>query len=115
VFVTRKGAVRAGVGDYGIIPGSMGDKSYIVRGKGEPASFCSCSHGAGRTMSRAMARQQITLAEHRARTAGVECRKDKEVIDESPRAYKDIDAVMAAQADLVDVVHVLKQVLCIKG
>ena len=115
VFVTRKGAVRAGVGDMGIIPGSMGAKSYIVRGKGNVDSFCSCSHGAGRTMSRMEARRQITLAEHRARTEGVECRKDKDVIDESPRAYKDIDAVMHAQRDLVDVVHTLKQVLCVKG
>jgi tRNA-splicing ligase RtcB len=115
VLVTRKGAVRAGYGDYGIIPGSMGAKSFIVKGKGNPDSFCSCSHGAGRTMSRTEARKQITLAEHRAATEGVECRKDKDVIDESPRAYKDIDAVMAAQSDLVEVVHTLKQVMCVKG
>ena len=115
ILVTRKGAVRAGYGDYGIIPGSMGAKSFIVRGKGNPDSFCSCSHGAGRTMSRTEAKKQITLAEHRAATEGVECRKDKEVIDESPRAYKDIDAVMAAQADLVEIVHTLKQVVCVKG
>jgi len=115
VLVTRKGAVRAGVGDFGIIPGSMGARSFIVRGKGNPASFESCSHGAGRTMSRAEAKRSITLAEHREATEGVECRKDKDVIDESPRAYKDIDAVMAAQQDLVEVVHTLKQVLCVKG
>ncbi len=115
VLVTRKGAVRAGYGDLGIIPGSMGAKSFIVRGKGNPDSFCSCSHGAGRTMSRTEAKKRITLAEHREATEGVECRKDKDVIDESPRAYKDIDAVMAAQADLVEIVHTLKQVLCVKG
>ena len=115
VLVTRKGAVRAGYGDYGIIPGSMGAKSFIVKGKGDPDSFCSCSHGAGRTMSRTEAKKRITLAEHREATEGVECRKDKDVIDESPRAYKDIDAVMAAQHDLVEVVHTLKQVLCVKG
>jgi tRNA-splicing ligase RtcB len=115
VLVTRKGAVRAGLGDLGIIPGSMGAKSFIVRGKGHEESFCSCSHGAGRTMSRGDAKKQITLAEHRAATEGVECRKDKDVIDESPRAYKDIDAVMAAQMDLVEVMHTLKQVLCVKG
>lgn len=115
ILVTRKGAVRAGYGDYGIIPGSMGAKSFIVRGKGNPDSFCSCSHGAGRTMSRTEAKKQITLAEHRTATEGVECRKDKEVIDESPRAYKDIDAVMAAQSDLVEIVHTLKQVVCVKG
>jgi tRNA-splicing ligase RtcB len=115
VLVTRKGAVRAGAGDWGIIPGSMGAKSFIVRGKGDADSFCSCSHGAGRTMSRGEAKKQITLAEHRAATEGVECRKDKDVLDESPRAYKDIDAVMAAQGDLVEVVHTLKQILCVKG
>lgn len=115
VLVTRKGAVRAGVGDWGIIPGSMGARSFIVRGLGNAESLCSCSHGAGRVMSRTEARKQITLAEHRTATAGVECRKDREVIDESPRAYKDIDAVMAAQADLVEIVHTLKQVLCVKG
>jgi tRNA-splicing ligase RtcB len=115
VLVTRKGAVRAGYGDYGIIPGSMGAKSFIVKGKGQPDSFCSCSHGAGRTMSRTEAKKRITLAQHKAATEGVECRKDKDVIDESPAAYKDIDAVMAAQSDLVEVVHTLKQVLCVKG
>ena len=99
----------------GIIPGSMGARSFIVRGRGNPDSFCSCSHGAGRRMSRTEAKKRITLAEHRAATEGVECRKDKEVIDESPAAYKDIDAVMAAQQDLVEVIHTLKQVLCVKG
>ena len=115
VFVTRKGAVRAGLGDLGIIPGSMGAKSYIVRGKGNAESFHSCSHGAGRAMSRGDAARRFTLADHRAATFGVECRKDKDVIDETPGAYKDIDAVMAAQADLVDVLHTLKQVVCVKG
>jgi tRNA-splicing ligase RtcB len=115
VWVTRKGAVRAGAGDLGIIPGSMGAKSYIVRGLGNEESFCSCSHGAGRVMSRGEAKRRFTLADHRAATAGVECRKDKDVIDETPAAYKDIDAVMEAQRDLVDVVHTLKQVVCVKG
>jgi len=115
VFVTRKGAVRAGLGDLGIIPGSMGARSYIVRGKGNPESFESCSHGAGRTMSRTEAKRRFTLADHEAATAGVECRKDADVIDETPMAYKPIDAVMAAQADLVDVVHELRQVVCVKG
>lgn len=115
VWLTRKGAVRAGSGDLGIIPGSMGAKSYIVRGKGNADSFCSCSHGAGRVMSRTMARKRFSVDEHRTATAGVECRKDEGVIDETPAAYKDIDAVMAAQQDLVEVLHTLKQVLCIKG
>ncbi|MEZ4403472.1 MAG: RtcB family protein [Kofleriaceae bacterium] len=115
VLVTRKGAVRAGVGELGIIPGSMGAKSFIVRGKGNPDSFCSCSHGAGRAMSRTEAKRRFTVEDHAAATAGVECRKDAEVVDETPAAYKSIDAVMAAQADLVDVVHTLKQVLCVKG
>jgi tRNA-splicing ligase RtcB len=115
VWVTRKGAVRAGEGELGIIPGSMGAKSYIVRGKGSADSFCSCSHGAGRVMSRSAAKQAFTLADHRAATEGVECRKDSGVLDETPAAYKDIDAVMAAQADLVEVVHTLKQVVCVKG
>ena len=115
LLVTRKGAVSAQAGELGIIPGSMGAKSYIVRGKGNPDSFCSCSHGAGRTMSRSEAKQTITLKQHREATAHVECRKDAGVIDESPAAYKDIDAVMAAQADLVEVVHTLRQVLCVKG
>lgn len=115
VLVTRKGAVRARVDDLGIIPGSMGAKSFIVRGKGNPDSFCSCSHGAGRSMSRAEARRRFTMADHAAATAGVECRKDEEVIDETPAAYKDIDAVMAAQADLVSIEHTLRQVVCVKG
>ncbi len=115
VWVTRKGAVRARDGDPGIIPGSMGAKSFIVRGKGNPESFHSCSHGAGRRMSRGEAKRRFTLADHAAATAGVECRKDAEVIDETPAAYKSIEAVMAAQADLVDVVHTLRQVVCVKG
>lgn len=115
VWVTRKGAVRAGEGELGIIPGSMGAKSYIVRGKGSEESFCSCSHGAGRVMSRMKAKQSFTLKDHREATSGVECRKDKGVIDETPGAYKDIDQVMAAQQDLVEIVHTLKQVICIKG
>ena len=115
VFVTRKGAIRAGEGEYGIIPGSMGAKSFIVRGKGNPTSFCSCSHGAGRVMSRSKAKRQFSQADLEAQTEGVECRKDKAVIDEIPAAYKDIDQVMDNQSDLVDVVHTLKQVVCIKG
>jgi tRNA-splicing ligase RtcB (3'-phosphate/5'-hydroxy nucleic acid ligase) len=115
VFVTRKGAVRAGSGDLGIIPGSMGARSFIVRGKGNRESFESCSHGAGRVMSRTEARRRFTVADHRTATAGVECRKDAAVIDETPMAYKPIDAVMAAQADLVDVLHTLRQVVCVKG
>ncbi len=115
VFVTRKGAVHAGEGVLGIIPGSMGARSYIVRGKGNPESFCSCSHGAGRVMSRTKAKKRFSLEDHRKATAGVECRKDQEVIDETPGAYKDIDKVMAAQSDLVDIVHTLKQVVCVKG
>jgi len=115
VFVTRKGAVRAGLGELGIIPGSMGAASYIVRGKGQPESFESCSHGAGRAMSRTKARQVFTLADHRAATAHVECRKDEKVLDETPGAYKPIDDVMKAQRDLVEIVHTLRQVLCVKG
>lgn len=115
VLVTRKGAVRAGEGDLGIIPGSMGAKSFIVRGKGNRDSFCSCSHGAGRSMSRTEAKKRFTLADHIAATEGVECRKDEDVIDETPAAYKDIDAVMAAQSDLVEIVHTLRQVVCVKG
>ncbi|MGO9673796.1 MAG: RtcB family protein [Methylocella sp.] len=114
-FVTRKGAVRAGEGELGIIPGSMGAKSFIVRGKGDPNSFCTCSHGAGRAMSRHEARRRFTVEDHIKATEGVECRKDAEVIDETPMAYKDIDAVMAAQADLVEIVHTLRQVVCVKG
>ncbi len=115
ILVTRKGAVRARKGELGIIPGSMGTRSYIVRGLGNEDSFHSCSHGAGRTMSRAEARRRFTVADHVAATMGVECRKDEEVIDETPAAYKDIDAVMHAQRDLVEIVHTLKQVLCVKG
>ncbi|TVR46946.1 MAG: RtcB family protein [Planctomycetota bacterium] len=114
-WVTRKGAVRAGAGDLGIIPGSMGARSYIVRGKGNPESFCSCSHGAGRVMSRTAAKKRFSLEDHERATVGVECRKDIHVIDETPMAYKDIDAVMAAQQDLVEIVHTLKQVVCVKG
>ncbi len=115
VWVTRKGAVRARKGDLGIIPGSMGTGSFIVRGKGNIESLCSCSHGAGRAMSRTEARQRITLADHRAATEGIECRKDKGVIDESPAAYKDISSVIAAQTDLIEVVHHLRQVVNVKG
>ena len=115
VWLTRKGAVRAREGDFGIIPGSMGARSYIVRGKGNPDSFHSCSHGAGRAMSRTEAKKRFTMQDHAAATQGVECRKDAGVIDETPAAYKDIDAVMAAQEDLIEVVHTLKQVVCVKG
>ncbi len=115
VLVTRKGAVRARKGDLGIIPGSMGARSFIVRGKGNAQSFNSCSHGAGRVMSRTEAKKQFTLADHEKATRGVECRKDDGVLDETPGAYKDIDAVMAAQSDLVEIVHTLKQVVCVKG
>lgn len=115
VWVTRKGAVRAGEGELGIIPGSMGAKSFIVRGKGNPQSFCSCSHGAGRKMSRTAAKKAFSLEDHARMTAGIECRKDAEVIDETPGAYKSIDDVMTAQADLVDIVHTLRQVVCVKG
>jgi tRNA-splicing ligase RtcB len=115
ILVTRKGAVRARKGELGIIPGSMGARSYIVRGLGNDESFHSCSHGAGRTMSRTEARKRFTVADHREATLGVECRKDVDVIDETPAAYKDIDAVMNAQKDLVEVVHTLKQVVCVKG
>jgi tRNA-splicing ligase RtcB len=115
VYVTRKGAVSAKAGQLGIIPGSMGARSYIVRGLGQPESFDSCSHGAGRVMSRGEAKRRFTLADHRAATQGVECRQDKGVMDETPAAYKDIDAVMQAQRDLVEVVHTLKQVVCVKG
>ena len=115
ILVTRKGAVRARVGDLGIIPGSMGARSYIVRGKGQPESFCSCSHGAGRVMSRTEAKRRFTLEDHAQATLGIECRKDADVIDETPMAYKDIDAVMRAQSDLVEIVHTLRQVVCVKG
>lgn len=115
VLVTRKGAVRAMAGDLGIIPGSMGARSFIVRGRGEAESFCSCSHGAGRVMSRTQALKRFTVDDHARATAHVECRKDEGVLDETPAAYKDIDAVMAAQADLVEVVHTLRQIVCVKG
>jgi tRNA-splicing ligase RtcB len=115
VLVTRKGAVRAAEGVMGIIPGSMGAKSFIVRGRGNKESFDSCSHGAGRLMSRTEAKKTFSLADHVAATEGVECRKDQGVIDETPAAYKPIEAVMAAQADLVEIVHTLKQVVCVKG
>lgn len=115
VYVTRKGAVRAGLGELGIIPGSMGAKSFIVRGLGDPDSFCSCSHGAGRTMSRTKAKAAFTLADHEAATLGVECRKDEGVLDETPGAYKSIDAVIAAQPTQIEVVAILKQVVCVKG
>ena len=115
ILVTRKGAVRARAGDMGIIPGSMGARSYIVRGKGHPESFQSCSHGAGRAMSRTEAKRRFSLADHARMTAGVECRKDADVIDETPGAYKPIEDVMAAQADLVEIVHTLRQVVCVKG
>lgn len=115
LWVTRKGAIRAREGDLGIIPGSMGQRSYIVRGKGNKESYCSCSHGAGRAMSRSAARKRFTVADLVAQTAGVECRKDDAVLDEIPSSYKNIDEVMANQTSLVSVVHVLKQVMCIKG
>ncbi|MDD2106178.1 RtcB family protein [Pseudomonas asiatica] len=115
VLVTRKGAVSAQKGQLGIIPGSMGAKSFIVRGLGNEESFCSCSHGAGRMMSRTKAKSRFTVEDQRRATAHVECRKDKEVIDEIPMAYKDIDAVMRAQQELVEVVHTLRQVVCVKG
>lgn len=115
VWVTRKGALRARKDDLGIIPGSMGAKSFIVRGLGNHESFHSCSHGAGRIMSRTEAKKLVSLEQHQADLAGVECRKDESVLDETPRAYKDIDAVMESQRDLVEIVYTLKQVLCVKG
>jgi tRNA-splicing ligase RtcB len=115
VLVTRKGAVRARQGDLGIIPGSMGARSYITRGLGNAESFTSCSHGAGRAMSRTAAKKAFTVEDHARATAGIECRKDAEVIDETPGAYKSIDAVMHAQRDLVEVLHTLRQVVCVKG
>ena len=115
ILVTRKGAVRAGKGELGIIPGSMGARSFIVRGKGNAESFESCSHGAGRIMSRTEAKRRFSVSDQVRATEGVECRKDAEVIDEIPMAYKNIDAVMHAQRDLVEVVHTLKQVVCVKG
>ncbi len=115
VLVTRKGAVSAKEGEMGIIPGSMGARSFIVRGLGNPESFHSCSHGAGRVMSRTRAKKLVSLDEHIKATEGVECRKDASVIDETPKAYKDIDAVMAAQKDLVEIRYTLKQIVCVKG
>ncbi len=112
IYVTRKGAVSARAGQYGIIPGSMGAKSFIVRGLGNVESFCSCSHGAGRVMSRTKAKKLFSVEDQIRATAHVECRKDAEVIDEIPMAYKDIDAVMAAQSDLVEVIYTLRQVVC---
>jgi len=115
VYVTRKGAVRAREEDYGIIPGSMGAKSFIVKGKGNAESYCSCSHGAGRLMSRTKAKHHFSLDDLIQQTEGVECRKDSGLLDEIPGAYKPIDEVMANQADLVEVVATLKQVICVKG
>jgi tRNA-splicing ligase RtcB (3'-phosphate/5'-hydroxy nucleic acid ligase) len=115
IWVTRKGAVSARKGELGIIPGSMGAKSYIVRGLGNRDAFCSCSHGAGRVMSRHEAKRRYTVEDQIRATAHVECRKDADVIDEIPMAYKDIDAVMNAQRDLVEIVHTLRQVVCVKG
>ena len=115
VLLTRKGAVSARKGELGIIPGSMGAKSFIVRGLGNEESFCTCSHGAGRVMSRTEAKKRVSLAEHVEATKAVECRKDAEVVDETPAAYKNIEAVMAAQNDLVEIVYTLKQVVCVKG
>ena len=115
LWITRKGAISARQDQLGIIPGSMGDRSYIVRGKGNKESFCSCSHGAGRTMSRTEARKRFTLEDLENQTSGIECRKDDGIIDEIPGCYKNIDEVMENQADLVEIVHTLKQVLCVKG
>jgi tRNA-splicing ligase RtcB len=115
IWITRKGAVSAREDQLGIIPGSMGTRSYIVKGKGNIESFCSCSHGAGRAMSRNKAKKLFTIEDHVKATVGVECRKDIEILDETPGAYKDIDAIINAQTDLVEVVHVLKQILCVKG
>jgi tRNA-splicing ligase RtcB len=115
VWVTRKGAVNASKDKLGIIPGSMGERSFIVRGLGNPESFNSCSHGAGRVMSRTEAKKRISIEEHNLDTQGVECRKDINVIDESPKAYKNIDDVMKSQEDLIEIVYELKQILCVKG
>ena len=115
LYITRKGAIRAGLGELGIIPGSMGAKSYIVRGKGNEESFCSCAHGAGRRMSRSQAKKAFSADDLVRQTTGIECRKDAGVIDEIPAAYKDIDTVMDNQDDLVEVVHTLRQVVCVKG
>jgi tRNA-splicing ligase RtcB (3'-phosphate/5'-hydroxy nucleic acid ligase) len=115
VYVTRKGAIRAGEGEMGIIPGNMGARSFIVRGKGNQESMCSCAHGAGRAMSRGEAKRRFSAADLRRQTEGVECRKDEGVLDEIPAAYKNIEEVMANQSDLVDIVHTLRQVVCVKG
>jgi tRNA-splicing ligase RtcB len=115
VMLTRKGAISATKGELGIIPGSMGAKSYIVTGKGNPQSFCSCSHGAGRLMSRSKAKRTFTQRDVEDQTQGIECRKDKGIIDEIPGAYKDIDVVMKNQGDLVEIVHTLHQIVCVKG
>lgn len=115
VFVTRKGAIRARAGERGIVPGSMGTRSYLVRGLGNPESFESASHGAGRVLSRHQAARRFSEQDLRAQTEGVECRKDRRLLDETPGAYRDIEVVMAQQQDLVEVEHVLKQVLCVKG
>jgi tRNA-splicing ligase RtcB len=116
VWLTRKGAIRADdEGELGIIPGSMGARSYIVRGKGDADSFHSCAHGAGRRMSRNAAKAKFSVSDLEDQTRGVICRKDSGVLDEIPGAYKDIDRVMENQSDLVEVVHTLKQVLCVKG
>src|SRR5215218_10177425 len=115
VFITRKGAINAEAGRYGIIPGSMGAKSFIIKGLGNPQSFNSCSHGAGRKMSRTKAKSKYTIEDLKLQTAGVECRKDRGIVDEIPAAYKDIEEVMRAQSDLVEVVAELKQVICVKG
>lgn len=115
LWVTRKGAIRARAGDLGVIPGSMGQRSYIVRGKGNLDSYCSCAHGAGRKFSRTQARKHFTVDDLKAQTEGVECRKDSAVLDELPSAYKNIDEVMENQKDLVEVLHVLKQIVCVKG
>jgi tRNA-splicing ligase RtcB len=115
LFIARKGAVRAEAGDFGIIPGSMGARTYIVEGLGSEDSFCSCSHGAGRKMSRTEAKKNFTVADHAAATLGVECDKTEGTLDETPGAYKDIEAVLAAQSDLVKPLYFVKQFLCIKG
>ena len=115
LFITRKGAISAQAGQLGIIPGSMGAKSFIVRGLGNAQSFCSCSHGAGRKLSRTAAKNKFTSHDLAEQTAGIECRKDDAVIDEIPAAYKNIDVVMANQTDLVEIVHTLRQVVCVKG
>ncbi len=115
VWISRKGAVSAKKGEYGIIPGSMGSETFIVTGKGNPESFCSCSHGAGRIMSRMRAKATFTTTDLKNQTKGIECRKDEGVVDEIPAAYKNISDVMRSQADLVDVVYTLNQVICVKG